>query len=137
MPACIIAGDSPTEFFEASGYGQAGFAQLRTNKLSKVQLKFVPMETCQESYQSVTLSADSQMCAQSYRDDIEVQDTCYGDSGSPLQFMKTDFSADGGTYDVPTIVGITSFGIGCAFGHPSVYVKVSNYIEWMESVIFP
>lgn len=32
---------------------------------------------------------------------------------------------------------ITSFGIGCAYGHPSVYVKVSNYIDWMESVIMP
>lgn len=109
---------------------------MQTNKLSKVFLKFMPLERCQESYEAVTLS-DSQMCAKSYREDILEQDTCYGDSGSPLQYMNTNFSADGHTYRVPTIVGLTSFGIGCAFGHPSVYVKVSKYIEWIETVIKP
>lgn len=77
------------------------------------------------------------MCAMSYRDDIEAQDTCYGDSGSPLQYMNTNYTVDGQTFHVPTLVGLTSFGVGCAFGFPSVYVKVSSYIEWMESVIMP
>lgn len=95
------------------------------------------MEKCQESYDSITLSSDSQLCAQSYRDDIEEQDTCYGDSGSPLQYMSSNTTSDGEIYQVPTIVGLTSFGIGCAYGHPSVYVRVSNYIDWMESVIMP
>lgn len=125
------------EFFEAAGYGQDGNG-LQTNKLSKVQLKSVPMDKCQESYDSIALFADAQMCAEGYREDIDTQDTCYGDSGSPLQFMKTDYhSEDGLTYQIPSVVGITSFGIGCAFGHPSVYVKVSNYVDWMESVIMP
>lgn len=96
----------------------------------------MPLEKCQESYEGVTLS-DLQLCAKSYREDLLEQDTCYGDSGSPLQYMNTNFSSDGHTYQVPTIVGLTSFGIGCAFGHPSVYVKVSKYIEWMETVIKP
>lgn len=96
------------------------------------------MDKCQESYETISLSDESQLCAQSYRDDIETQDTCYGDSGSPLQYMKTDYaSGDGQMYQIPTVVGLTSFGIGCAFGHPSVYVKVSNYIDWMEAVIMP
>lgn len=136
VPACIAPGSSPTEYFEAAGYGQNG-AGLQTNKLSKVQLKLVPMEKCQESYESTTLSSDSQLCAQSYRDDIEMQDTCYGDSGSPLQYMNSDYKSDGQTYQIPVVVGLTSFGIGCAYGHPSVYVKVSNYIDWIESVIMP
>lgn len=137
LPACVASGYPSTEYFEAAGYGQNG-SGLQTNKLSKVQLKFTPMEKCQKSYESVILSSDTQLCAQSYRDDIEEQDTCYGDSGSPLQFMNSNYIADDGqTYEVPTIVGITSFGIGCAYGHPSVYVKVSNYIDWLESVIMP
>lgn len=137
VPGCIAPGKSPTDYFEAAGYGQNG-SGLQTNKLSKVQLKFVPMDKCQESYDSITLSSESQLCAQSYREDIGEQDTCYGDSGSPLQYMNSNYTAnDGETYDVPTIVGITSFGIGCAYGHPSVYVELSNYIDWMESVIMP
>ncbi|CAO1432007.1 unnamed protein product [Diamesa tonsa] len=34
------------------------------------------------------------------------------------------------------VVGIVSFGIGCAQGAPSVYTNVTSYIDWMESVIF-
>lgn len=131
----MLAGRLSTDYFEAAGYGQDG-AGLQTNKLSKVQLKHIPMEKCQESY-SIALSADSQLCAQGYRDDVDTQDTCYGDSGAPLQFMNLNRTADGRTYHVPTIVGLTSFGIGCGFNLPSVYVKVSNYIGWLESVIMP
>lgn len=61
----------------------------------------------------------------------------YGDSGGSLQFMNSNYTVDGVIYLTPTIVGITSFGIGCAYGHASVYVRVSNYLSWMESVIMP
>lgn len=66
--------DLPTDYFEAAGYGQNGEG-LQTNKLSKVQLKKIPINECQLSYESLELSADSQMCAKSYRDDIAEQDT--------------------------------------------------------------
>lgn len=136
VPACVLAEQPPTDYFEAAGYGQDGTG-LQTNKLSKVQLKQIPMEKCQESY-AIELSAESQLCAQGYRDDVDTQDTCYGDSGAPLQYMNANYTADDGkTYHVPTVVGLTSFGIGCGFNLPSVYVKVSNYIGWMESVIMP
>jgi Trypsin len=151
-----MSGSIPTEYFEAAGYGQNG-ELLQTNKLSKVQLKNIPIKECQKSYDTVTLSSDSQMCAQSYRDDIGTQDTwyivffhsiilclepdefilSYGDSGGSLQFMHSNYTVEGKTYMTPTIVGVTSFGIGCAYGHASVYVKVSNYLSWMESVIMP
>lgn len=76
------------------------------------------------------------MCAIGYRDDIEEQDLCYGDSGGALQFMSQDYEG-GKVYKTPTVVAITSFGIGCAFGIPAVYVNVSNYVDWMESIISP
>lgn len=76
------------------------------------------------------------MCAQSYRDDIEEQDLCYGDSGGALQYLHKDIQ-NGITYKIPTIVSITSFGIGCAFGVPAVYVNVSYYIDWIESIVSP
>ncbi|CRL01015.1 CLUMA_CG014183, isoform A [Clunio marinus] len=133
IPGCIIGGIPTTDYFEAAGYGQNG-SFIHTNKLAKVQLKNIPMDECKQSYDSIDLSEDTQLCAKGYRDDIEAQDTCYGDSGSPLQYIN-EMIIDDQTYEIPTIVGITSFGIGCAFGHPSVYVKVSNYISWMESVI--
>lgn len=137
VPACVAAVNPTANFFEASGYGQEG-SGLKTNNLSKVFLKSIPIEKCQESYESVALSSDSQMCAESYREDLGIQDTCYGESGSPLQYYAmSDYSDGGQIYITPTVVGMTSFGIGCAFGHPSVYVKVSHYIEWLESIIKP
>jgi secreted trypsin-like serine protease len=56
------------------------------------------------------------------------KDTCQGDSGGPLT------RKDGGKFKV--LVGITSFGIGCAqpnlFG---VYTRVSRFRTWINSKI--
>jgi len=135
VPACLNSGRIKTEYFEGGGYGQDE-NNLRSNKLSKVYLKLVEMETCKKSYE-LPLSADAQICALGYRDDLPTQDLCYGDSGSALQYMSSDFVEDETVYKIPTLVAITSFGIGCAFGFPSVYVNISHYLHWMESVISP
>ena len=54
-----------------------------------------------------------------------------GDSGGPLQVNPNspDCSAE--------IIGIVSFGLGgCGLvDTPAVYVRVSRYIPWIESVI--
>lgn len=136
VPACLNSGKISTEYFEGAGYGQDE-NNLRSNKLSKVFLKFVEMETCKNSYESIPLSADAQVCALGYRDDLPPQDLCFGDSGSALQYMNSDLIEDETIYKIPTLVAITSFGIGCAFGFPSVYVNISYYLDWMESVISP
>ncbi|KAG5673169.1 hypothetical protein PVAND_003237 [Polypedilum vanderplanki] len=136
VPACLNSGKVPTEYFEGAGYGQDENG-LQTNKLLKVQLKLVEMNTCQKSYE-LQLSEATQICAESYREDIEFpQDLCYGDSGSALQYMNTDIVEGEMFYKTPTLVAITSFGIGCGFGIPAVYVNVSNYIHWIESIISP
>lgn len=137
MPACIYPYDNyPTEYFEVAGYGQDGEG-LQTNKLLKVQLKLVTNEKCQESYYETTISATSQMCANSYRHDIGIQDTCYGDSGSGLQFMMINYTDDRNQVFTPSLVGVTNFGIACGTKAPGVYLKISNYISWMENVISP
>ena len=51
-----------------------------------------------------------------------------GDSGGPLQVLDNPM----GLY---SIVGITSFGQLC--GGLGVYVRVSAYIDWIESVAWP
>lgn len=134
VPACLNHQLPPPDYLEGAGYGQDGDG-ISTNKLLKVQLKQVEMSTCQESY-DLQLSAETQMCAKSYRDDIE-QDLCYGDSGGGLQYMNTDLTENDISYKTPVIAAITSFGIGCAYGIPAVYVNISYYIDWMESMISP
>lgn len=35
------------------------------------------------------------------------------------------------------VAGITSFGYGCARANtPSVYIKVSSFIDWIESIVW-
>jgi trypsin len=50
------------------------------------------------------------------------RDTCSGDSGGPLV---------GTSHGHPVLVGITSFGLGCArTGHPGVYTRVPSIRGW-------
>lgn len=53
-----------------------------------------------------------------------------GDSGGPLQIKKEKYDC------MYSIVGITSFGKSCGIV-PGLYTKVSNYIEWIESIVWP
>lgn len=59
------------------------------------------------------------------------KDSCQGDSGGPLLQRQT---INGKRVDVH--VGITSFGIGCAFeGLPGVYSRTSYGIEFINKII--
>ncbi|KAF5913917.1 hypothetical protein HPG69_011948 [Diceros bicornis minor] len=55
--------------------------------------------------------------------------SCNGDSGGPLNCQEAD-----GQWQVH---GIVSFGssLGCNYYHkPSVFTRVSNYIDWINQV---
>merc|ERR1711902_168306 len=53
------------------------------------------------------------------------KDACTGDGGSPLVCQ-----AQSGRW---TVVGLVSWGIGCASDLPGVYVKVSHYRDWINA----
>lgn len=53
-------------------------------------------------------------------------DTCGGDSGSAIQ-MRLD--------EKFYVVGVTSFGFGCATELPSFYTRVSSYLDWIEEIV--
>lgn len=60
------------------------------------------------------------------------KDTCQGDSGGPLQMIHSRNPC------LFQVIGITSFGQGCAIiDTPGVYTRVSSYVPWIESVVWP
>ena len=57
-------------------------------------------------------------------------DTCQGDSGEPLFASVNDISPD--NYSWFVLVGITSFGFGCALpGYPGIYTNARSYNTWI------
>lgn len=111
-------------------------------QLLQVQLEFVPNDVCMEaagyiesgdyvSYQG--LLTENMMCAMD-RDGLEVvdEDTCQGDSGSPMIISGT--GSESGEDDIQ--VGVVSWGIGCVSEtFPGVYSRVSSQYEWIRMVV--
>lgn len=58
------------------------------------------------------------------------RDTCQGDSGGPYVSLGLDSDGNGSTE--PTLVGVTSWGDGCAgAGFPGFATRVTSYVDWM------
>ncbi|KAM7364287.1 serine protease snk isoform 2-T2 [Cochliomyia hominivorax] len=132
-PACLWSNVGlPQQILTAMGYGHTKFSGSMSNKLLKVYLNVLTNENCNSYYKNHEELSNGiglgQICAS---DPLEKMDTCQGDSGGPLLMMESKYN----TY-VPYIVGLTSFGEGCATNIPSVYTRISYYIDWIEDIVW-
>ncbi|KAJ8961832.1 hypothetical protein NQ318_021447, partial [Aromia moschata] len=133
LPACLNTASNvnlATNTFIALGWGKTDFAGPTSDDLLKVDLRMVNRNDCSKSYKTEEKLSDGirdaiQLCAGG-----ELQkDTCQGDSGGPLEYKNGKFHY---------IVGVTSFGKACGITKtPGVYTRVSAFIPWIESVVWP
>lgn len=94
--------------------------------LQDVEIPYVTNEICNAASSYNGLIEDVMLCA----GEAGV-DTCQGDSGGPL--VKRTISNDGTTI-VDTLVGVTSWGLGCGdANYPGVYSRVSERLDWIKN----
>ncbi|CAL7938189.1 unnamed protein product [Xylocopa violacea] len=114
----------------AIGWGQTGWGEDTSVDLLKVALNLVPKGDCNRTFAGRLkddklkdgIVEDWQICAGGLG-----KDTCPGDSGGPLIL-------EGG---IPYLIGITSVGSLCGTPLPAIYTRVSHYIPWIESIVWP
>ncbi|EDW97186.2 uncharacterized protein Dyak_GE26238 [Drosophila yakuba] len=132
--------DIPYGKLHTMGYGSTGFAQPQTNILTELDLSVVPIEQCNSSLPSDEGAPQglltSQICAHDYEKN---RDTCQGDSGGPLQLNLERRRRRHRSQRLYRyyLVGITSYGAYCRSEVPGVYTRVSSYIDWIASIVWP
>ncbi|KAL4721396.1 hypothetical protein ACJJTC_004650 [Scirpophaga incertulas] len=119
----------------ATGWGVINIDTQETSKeLQKVSLSLLDNRFCDRILEHIKNRhwhgfVPSQMCAGELRGG---KDTCQGDSGSPIQVTSKTNRC------IFYVLGLTSFGKKCGVeGLPAIYTRVSSYIDWIESVVWP
>ena len=115
--------DAPGVLGTVSGWGNTADGGDVSNVLKFVALPVVASDVCAQTYDNLT---DNMICAGGSAAGGE--DSCQGDSGGP--YVVPD--GQGGV----RLAGVVSFGQGCAQPNvPGVYVRVSRYLDWIQSKI--
>ncbi|XP_022819097.1 serine protease snake-like [Spodoptera litura] len=133
LPACLYVKTEPDFEAEATGWGALGHHQGLADVLQTVTLRKYDTQTCSKLYPKHRhlvngFDEATQLC---YGDDNDPKDTCQGDSGGPLQVKDQEKC-------FYRILGVTSYGRQCGRTAGSgIYTKVSHYIPWIESIVWP
>lgn len=103
------------------GWGATTEGGSISNTLLEVDVKYVPRKRCKKSYSTFGWPVTKLMiCAGG----LEGKDSCQGDSGGALLAKKQNASED-------VVLGVTSWGYGCAAGYPGVYARVGKAEKWI------
>ncbi|XP_022910653.2 venom protease-like [Onthophagus taurus] len=115
-----------------TGWGATDYGSGLHSFLQTANLYNLPTKDCVRSYRPQSRLANGfdeelQLCG---GDPNSMVDACQGDSGGPIQMQIQRIP------QMYRIVGVTSFGNNCGLV-PGVYTRVSKYISWIESIVWP
>ncbi|KXJ82503.1 hypothetical protein RP20_CCG013184 [Aedes albopictus] len=120
LPDASFPGSRPGRRVTITGFGHTGRTRFSGIK-QKALVPIVDQQQCRQKWSRITIG-EGQLCAGA---EFNI-DSCSGDSGGPLMSQKLYW----------TIEGVVSFGYKCGLeGWPGVYTRVSNYVDWIKSVI--
>lgn len=122
----IFNSDNNTHYATVSGFGitfakdkfgnQIGAGEATPPVLQTVNLPLINTWKCMKMLEVSGAGENTIVCTLQ-----EGQDACQGDSGGPLVFEER-------------LLGVVSWGWGCATEYPGVYVRVDYYSSWIKSV---
>lgn len=138
-PACI---NSEYDILEtvtiATGWGLTdNDNNFGSSILQRVTLNILDTSLCNQTFRGLIgtnklrrgIDDSSQMCIGDLK---ENKDTCSGDSGGPAQYILSSPEC------MYNLIAVTSFGsLICGARRPAVYTRVSNYVPWIESIVWP
>lgn len=120
-PVAVTTGAS----VRAIGWGDTESSPRFPTELQEVDLAIASITSARQAYGVSNLDNRHLAAIASGRD------TCGGDSGGPLFDLD---GANGGTS--PLLVGITSYGLGCAVRDiPGIYANVGNFFPWISAFL--
>lgn len=137
IPACLHRGNNLAQVATATGWGAMGHRKPLAEILQVVDIYRFTDSECMEAYPihrhlKNGYDKTTQMC---YGDVEQINDTCEGDSGGPLQVKTNRNRAVKCLY---TIIGVTSYGRACGYvGSSGMYTRVAHYVPWIESITGP
>jgi len=130
-PACLPqAYDTVPRRAWVTGWGAKEFSEDSSDKLQKVQLDLIDNYNCtlrlNSSFDIPYNITPAMLCAHNWHKN------CPGNFDGPLQVTLHENEC------LFQVIGITSFGVTCAqIDAPGVYTRVSHYIPWIESQVWP
>uniref|UniRef100_A0A146KUJ6 Serine protease snake n=1 Tax=Lygus hesperus TaxID=30085 RepID=A0A146KUJ6_LYGHE len=116
------------------GWGRTDFADDVSSRLMEVDITLIDNPECRRLYGSNDPTAPrgierlTMLCAGEKEGG---KDACIGDSGGPMVINQPGSC-------LKKQVGITSFGRDCGLPNsPGIYTRVSSYVGWIESIVWP
>jgi len=123
--ACKPSNSDPSYYVNKnatiSGWGTIYSGGPTSSTLLYTQVYVASLERCQQDYPYAT---ETMVCAG--LENGSGRDTCQGDSGGPITYKNSN-----GQFE---LLGLTSFGRGCASGYLGVYARVHSFLDWIDEV---
>lgn len=128
-PACLYAyNDYENSTVVMSGWGFTNKSDILSEELHKIPIKIMNLDKCQSSYQNISALDKGISNAEGCYQPLSEKDVCAGFSGA-----GATVNIDGYEY----LVGVSSFIHTCGSDIPRVFSKISAYIDWIETVLWP